>query len=142
MPDEWLKYAILALKATLGFEWQGDNLLIARENILYTILEYYKFYCTDEPIDHETLLELSNIISWNIWQMDGLKFVIPMSCKTTVTKIPLLDGTFETYSEECSGCRTKNNQKHNGTYCKIMDWNTGKPVEFRAIVGNKAGYGY
>ena len=56
-PGEWLKHAILALKATLGFEWQGDNLLLARENILYTMLEYYKFYCTDEPIDHATLLE-------------------------------------------------------------------------------------
>lgn len=83
-PRKWLKYAILALKATLGFEWQGDNLLIARENILYTMLEYYKFYCTTEPLAHKTLLELADIVSWNIWQMDGLKCVVPMSCRDEV----------------------------------------------------------
>ena len=140
-PDEWLKYAILALQATLGFEWQGDNLLIARENILYTMLEYYKFYCTDEPVDHATLLELAEIISWNIWQMDGIKYVVPMSCKPKVTKETLLDGTVETHVEECPGCSKKGNRRHFGTYCKVMDWNTGKPVEFRAIAENGGGHG-
>ena len=78
-PKKWLEWAIVALKGVLGFEWQGDNLLIARENILYTILEYYKYYC-HAVVDHATLLELANVVSWNIWQMDGLKFVVPLSC--------------------------------------------------------------
>ena len=77
-PDEWLKYAKMALKAILGFEWQGDNLLIARENVLWTILEYYKYYCSPTPISHDDLLELANIVSWNIWQMDGLKDTVPL----------------------------------------------------------------
>ena len=28
-----------------------------------------------------------------------------------------------------------------GTYCKIMDWNAGQPIEFRSIVENGGGHG-
>ena len=35
--EDWLKYAEVALKSSYGYEWQGDNLLIARENILQTM---------------------------------------------------------------------------------------------------------
>ena len=145
-PDEWLKHAILALKATLGFEWQGDSLLIARENVLYTMLEYYKFYCSSEPLPHETLLELADIISWNICQMDGLKGVVPMTChdepfipqkpkpvqlelfetpasKEPQTQLPL--------TKSCPDCKRKPPLDgiflHNGIYCNIMDWEENKP---------------
>lgn len=87
------------------------------------------------------LLEFAEIISWNIWQMDGIKYVVPMSCKPKVTKETLLDGTVETHVEECPGCSKKGNRQHFGTYCKVMDWNAGKPVEFRAIAENGGGYG-
>ena len=133
-PKEWLKYAKMALKAILGFEWQGDNVLLARENVLWTILEYYKYYCSLKPISHDDLLELADIVSWNIWQMDGLKFVVPMSCKPTEIKTPLLDGTFETHTKPCQGCAKKHildgAEFHNGIYSKIMDWGTGEPHEF------------
>ena len=133
-PKEWLKYAKMALKAVLGFEWQGDNVLLARENVLWTILEYYKYYCSLTPISHDDLLELADIVSWNIWQMDGLKFVVPMSCKPTEIKTPLLDGTIETHTKPCPGCVKKHildgAEFHNGIYSKIMDWGTGEPHEF------------
>lgn len=133
-PKEWLKYAKMALKAVLGFEWQGDNVLLARENILWTILEYYKYHCSSTPIGHDDLLELADIVSWNIWQMDGLKFVVPMSCKPEEIKMPLLDGTIETHTMPCPGCAKKHildgAEFHNGIYSKIMDWGTGEPHEF------------
>jgi hypothetical protein len=133
-PKEWLKYAKMALKAILGFEWQGDNVLLARENVLWTILEYYKYYCSSKPISHDDLLELADIVSWNIWQMDGLKFVVPMSCKPIEIKTPLLDGTIETHTKPCPGCAKKHildgAEFHNGIYSKIMDWGTGEPHEF------------
>ena len=149
-PKKWLEWAIVALKGVLGFEWQGDNLLIARENILYTILEYYKYYC-HAVVDHATLLELARIVSWNIWQMDGLKFVVPNSCHSTkiVKEKPkyrqddLFAGTSDAPSPEqqqmelevpCPGCAKKHildgAEFHNGIYCKIMDWGTGEPHEF------------
>ncbi len=152
-PGEWQKHAILALKATLGFEWQGDNLLLARENILYTMLEYYKFYCTDDPIDHATLLELANIISWNIWQMDGLKGIVPLTChdEPTIQSKPKsvqldLFGEVETVTPEkepplmkpCPGCKLKKPLDgiflHNGRYCNIMDWEVRKPFRYVDLI--------
>ncbi len=78
--EEWLKWVKEAYKATYGFEWQGDSLLIARENLLFTFIDYYEGRFTESP-DINTLTEMAKINSWNIFQMDGLKFVIPNSCK-------------------------------------------------------------
>src|SRR5690554_2769826 len=40
--DEWIKWAKIAFQSSYGYEWQGDSLLIARENLLYTFIDYYK----------------------------------------------------------------------------------------------------
>ena len=152
-PTTWLKHAILALKATLAFEWQGDSLLIARENILYTMLEYYKFYCTEKPLGHKKLLELANIISWNVWQMDGLKCVVPMTCqdKSPVSSQPkeIMRSLFDDSNSlpkspkvpstnHCPGCQMKKPLEgillHNGIYCNIMDWDEKKPFRFADLI--------
>lgn len=152
-PSEWLKYAILALQATLGFEWQGDNLLIARENILYTMLEYYKFYCTSKPLCHKKLLKLANIISWNFWQMDGLKSVVPMTCDDKMLQPPPPKPVqLEMFGEPvpakpqmelplmkpCLGCKCKRPLDgmflHVGVYCNVMDWETNKPYRYTDIL--------
>lgn len=30
------------MQSSYGFEWQGDNILIARENLLFDVAEYYE----------------------------------------------------------------------------------------------------
>jgi hypothetical protein len=40
--EEWLFWAKEAFKASYGYEWQGDNVLLARENLLYTMIDYYE----------------------------------------------------------------------------------------------------
>ena len=144
--QDWLYYAKRAVQSIYGFDWQGDNVLLARENVLFTVVESFNadFFGDESSCLNWTtksLLEFAEIISWNIWQMDGIKYVVPMSCKPKVTKETLLDGTVETHVEECPGCSKKGNRQHFGTYCKVMDWNTGKPVEFRAIAENGGGHG-
>ena len=37
---DWLEWAQTAYKSIYGFEWQGDNLLLAREALLWTFIEY------------------------------------------------------------------------------------------------------
>ena len=37
--------------------------------------------------------------------------------------------------------RSTGNCRHFGTYCRVMDWNTGEPVEFRAIAENGGKHG-
>lgn len=76
--EEWLKWAKLAYKHTYGYEWQGDSLLLARENLYTTFTEYFQDKFGKEP-NKEDCIEICEIISWNIFQMDGLTFTIPMT---------------------------------------------------------------
>jgi hypothetical protein len=123
---EWLKMAQMAYQSTYGFEWQGDNLLLARETLLLTFIENYKFKFSREPQD-KSIKTIAEIISWNVWQMDGLKGVIPKSCKTITQKSDDLFGEGETIQTECEGCKKKDILKHNGIYAKIKDWTEKDP---------------
>lgn len=75
--EDWIKWATRAYQNTYGFEYQGDNLLIARINLLLTFIDYYKDKFNKEP-GLKLLQKVTNIIAWNIWQMDGLKDTVPL----------------------------------------------------------------
>lgn len=133
-PRDWLKWARIAYQASYGYEWQGDNVLIARENLLYTLIDYYKEKFDKEP-SLAILRSLAEIISWNIFQMDGIKYAVPMSChpetKVTLGKPTIFGETPDTVEEyECEGCKFARPTKHNGKYVKIMDWTEGRPMKF------------
>ncbi|MGB4205700.1 MAG: restriction endonuclease subunit M [Bacteroidales bacterium] len=137
--EEWLKWAKIAFQSSYGFEWQGDNLLIARENLLYTFIDYYKDKFKDTPCI-ELQKEIAEIIAWNIFQMDGLKYVIPMSCKTekiTIKGVITLFGKEDdrTIEKPCEGCENNIAKKHNGIYVTIMNWREGKVIRFVDMVG-------
>lgn len=75
--EEFLKWAIRAFQSVYGYEYQGDNLLIARINMLLSFEDYYKERFEKEP-DKKLLEKIANIIAWNLWQMDGLKCSVPL----------------------------------------------------------------
>ncbi|MCL2882466.1 MAG: restriction endonuclease [Coriobacteriia bacterium] len=77
---EWQRLVELAYKSSYGFEWNGDSLLLARENLLYTYRDYYVFKWGVEPLQG-LFEEIAKIISYNIFQMDGLKLIIPLTEK-------------------------------------------------------------
>ena len=129
---DWIDWAKKAVQNIYGYDWQGDNVLLARENILYAVIEYYE-YIYNDVLSTTILKELAEVISWNIWQMDGLKCVIPNSC------IPINKGQLELFSsidkvEECPGCKKNDIHNHTGVYCKIMDWDTNKPIKFVSLL--------
>ena len=130
--EDWLKWAYAAVQNVYGFDWQGDNVLIARENLLFTIAEHYeaKFY---EKLETQDLVGFAKVIAWNIWQMDGLKFVIPNSC---CNKEVVEEDLFErrVISKPCVGCAKGDNKKHNGIYCIIKDWETHRNIRFVDMV--------
>lgn len=74
---EWLKWSLRAFQSVYGYEYQGDNLLIARINLLITYVEYMQKQLRRKPTDKE-LRSIAKVISWNIWQMDGLTGTVPM----------------------------------------------------------------
>ncbi|MBQ9763112.1 MAG: Eco57I restriction-modification methylase domain-containing protein [Phascolarctobacterium sp.] len=153
----WLQLTKLALQSTYGFDWQGDNVLLARENLLYTIVDYYEAKFT-EQLPTESLLELAKIIVWNIWQMDGIKCVIPDSCHdykkqrkpmepslfdskafgaTTLKRSVSLCDVNEDELQKCQGCLKDNVYLHNGIYCKVKNWSNGKIYKFKDLLSKQ-----
>lgn len=127
--DEWINWAKKAVQNIYGYDWQGDNVLLARENILYAVIEYYE-YIYNNVLSTNMLKDFAEIISWNIWQMDGLKYVIPNSCKDEDTSAQLKLFEIGNKKEECRGCKNNNPFEHTGIYCYIMDWNSKRQIRF------------
>ena len=131
--EEWIKYSIIAIKSIYGYEWQGDNLILARENILFSYIDYYIDQFNEIPSE-ELIAEISKIISWNIWQMDGLTGVIPDSCKSNKIFQMNLFNEKNTDKIYCPGCFKNEIKQHNGVYAKIMDWNNNKKIKFVDLI--------
>jgi uncharacterized membrane protein len=71
--------------------------------------------------------------------MDGLKYVVPMSChhetKTISGEWTLFEKVPDKIAKhECEGCKFHRVSKHNGKYVKIMDWNENKAVKFVDLI--------
>ncbi len=77
---EWQRLVELAYKSSYGFEWNGDSLLLAHENLLYTYRDYYLDKWNEPPI-YGLFEAIANIISYNIFQMDGLTCEFRNTCK-------------------------------------------------------------
>ncbi len=119
----WFNWVVIAYQSTYGFEYQGDNLLLARENLLHTFVDNMKYKFSKEPTK-EQLKTIATIISWNIWQMDGLTMNAPFSQrekqKDQLELFDMLDG----YVAE---------KEYEPIPCKIYDWVEDECVEFRSI---------
>ncbi len=72
----WIRWAMRAFEATYGYEYQGDNLLIARVNGMKTFQEHYEARWGKSPAG-KVLAKLVNKLVWNFWQMDGLTLRLP-----------------------------------------------------------------
>lgn len=136
--DEWIKWATRAIESTYGFEYQGDNLLIARVNILMTFVEYFEDRWKEE-VDKKTLRHLANIISWNIWQMDGLTDMVPFgAAKEDIRQMNFFDllsgGLEEEDGEETTYCRIKD-WRGNKSYL-FIDYKEKEMKKFDFVIGN------
>lgn len=137
---EWLEWAQEAYKSTYGYEWQGDNLLIARESMLVSFVEYFQQKFGKCPL-LKSINYIAYIISWNVWQMDGLRGVIPNSCGERREVVADLFGTTEVVTQ-CEGCLKDDIRRHNGVYCQIKDWHAtdkatgkkGKRIRFIDLI--------
>lgn len=123
--DEWLRWALRALQSSYGFEFQGDNLLLGRVNVLMTFAEYYeaRFHrCAKEKL----LRRAVNIISWNLWQMDGLTGTIPYSApKPQIIQYCFFDPPDEIESLSFQPA------------CLLMNWRRKQSVSYDTIRGEK-----
>lgn len=125
--DEWIKWSIRAFEATYGYEYQGDNLLIARTNLLLTFIDYYRERWEDDP-DSKLLRQVANRIVWNIWQMDGLKDTVPLGKPYEEFHQMSLFDMFPGMSEE--------EQEPESVPCRIYNWRRGNSLPFRSLKEN------
>ena len=117
---EWTRWALLALAHVYGYEWQGDNLLLAREALLATFVDYHEQRFSCRPAQ-DIIRKAAEIIAWNVWQMDGLKAVVPASCHDEKTVEAGLFETIETITP-CAGCQKDDVLQHNGQPCRLRRW--------------------
>lgn len=122
----WLKAAQSAFMSVYGYEWQGDSLLLARKNLVATFIDYYFEKFNKMPLN-KSILYIAYIVSWNLWQMDGLKGVVPNSCGTKPS--PQLSMFEPPTMLPCQGCKDNDIRHHNGTYCLIKDWGAKPPKQ-------------
>lgn len=123
---KWLRMAQKAFMSTYGFEFQGDNLLLAREALFFTFIDYFtaKFGRMPKKV---SMNYIAYIISWNLWQMDGIKGVVPYSCSNGVKITEKGIFGMQEKTVFCEGCQKDNIHKHNGKYCIIRDWGKKDP---------------
>ena len=125
--EEWLSWAQVIYQSIYAFEWQGDNLLLAREALLISFVEYHAAQFGERPSE-EAIEQIAEIISWNVWQMDGLRGVVPNSCKPLLEEAEELFDEYISWVSPCPGCAQGNvYEGHTGIYCKIRDWNEADP---------------
>lgn len=133
----WNQWVYRAFESVYGYEFQGDNLLIARINLLETFCEYTRERWKEEPTE-SSLKRIADIISWNLWQMDGIHGVIPYvgavyeqeeedeSHQMTLFEfLGIEDGMMTSEEEEEILQQTID--------CKIYDWREEKELTYKSM---------
>lgn len=131
---DWLKWTRRAFESTYGYEYQGDNLLVARINLLMTFVDYMQERWKREPTATE-LNKIANVICWNIWQMDGLKGTIPgkeLYISDDYEQLSLFASDFE--QETLFDEAAKQSKKYE---CKIRDWRAMRTITYNKMKGEK-----
>ena len=121
--EDWFTWTIRAYQSTYGYEFQGDNLLIARINLLITFVDYMQDRWNRLPTEEE-LKKITNIICWNFWQMDGLTGTVPLGkVEDECQQMTFLDFINEEEKKE----------KPKKVQCKIFDWRSKESVLFNSL---------
>lgn len=135
---DWIYWAKCAIKSTYGFEWQGDNILLAREAILFSFFEYYNDFCNTvvqkkQKLSLATIRSVATIISWNIFQMDGITLTLPLSGSNQQNQEIDLFANFSTTTNN-----NANDVEREKIYAKTAEWkkdgeNNQTVCEFRRL---------
>ena len=124
---EWFRWTLRAFQSTYGYEFQGDNLLIARVNLLMTFEEALWARWQRRPTAGE-YRQIIRAIVWNAWQMDGLTGKIPYCKADAFQQVSLYEWLgSEAYQEH------RDQQPH----CRIADWRRKRSLEYLEV--NKGG---
>ena len=151
----WSNAALEALQATYGYEYQGDNLLIARINVFETFMEHLRDRWQDRPAAEE-LEQVALVVSWNFWQMDGFTDAVPTSEVEVAAESPLGEQSalfempepeqvqmslFDLIDEPEQDVAEEAAPKVTVPLCVLYDWSKCEPFEFAALKGEACSMG-
>lgn len=125
---EWLKWVFRAFQSVYGYEYQGDNLVLARINLLMTFAEYLEDRLRRPPTNKE-LRKLANIIAWNFWQMDGLKGTVPLGEPEDLQTQINMDDLYGA----ALGFRDAAPKDIKTPRCRVFDWRRDRSIPFEAL---------
>lgn len=124
---EWFKWVLRAYQSVYGYEFQGDNLLIARINLLITFVDYMQDRWNRVPTEAE-LRKVVNVIVWNFWQMDGITGMIPFGKnQEEYHQFSLFDFVV---ADELDSQDTEEPEE---VYCRIYDWRSDKSLTYKSM---------
>lgn len=130
---EWNKWAYRAYESTFGYEFQGDSLLIARINLLETFYEYYVYKWKKKP-NETSVKRIADIISRNIWQMDGIHEVLPYPGGFIEDGFSGDPNQINFFDKMVNTEQKQDEAKEIETIdCKIFDWKEKEEVLFKQI---------
>ncbi len=112
----WMKWVVIAYQSIYGYEYQGDSLYLARSNLLATFVDAYTLRWKETP-SADALRTIAEILSWNLWQMDGLSGGLPS--RTPPHAGDLFDVPREFYRP---------------ARCRIRNWATAQDLYFKEEV--------
>ena len=128
---DWFKWVLRAYQSVYGYEFQGDNLLIARINLLITFVEYMQDRWNRVPTDTE-LKKIVNVIVWNLWQMDGITGRSPFQkSKEEYQQFSLFDFVVADDAE------TQSEDELSEMYCRIYDWRSDRSLTYISMKEGK-----
>lgn len=117
--EDWMYWVKRAYESIYGYEYQGDNLLMARINLFYTFIENMEYKFGHNP-NEKQLQIIAKIISWNIWQMDGITMTVPYSGAVS--------------SNEQISIFENEIIKKEPILARIYDWRANKSLEFKSML--------
>lgn len=121
--DMWLKWTLRAFESCYGYEYLGDSLLIARINLLMTFVEYYRERWGGDP-GKKLLRTFVRRITWNIWQMDGLKDTVPVGRPWTPTRQMTIYDVLPADPDVAD---------REPVPCRIFNWRANESLFFRSL---------
>lgn len=119
---KWLRQVYRAYQSVYGYEYQGDNLLLAREAMFVSYIEYYQAkWQTDKLPSMGSMQRIAEIVSFNIWQMDGLSYGIPGQKPA------------EQLEESLFPMEVRPEQR----FCRIREWTGIEPLKGKTVIFRK-----
>ena len=131
--EDWFHWANRALESAYAYEYQGDSLFLARLNLFLSISEYHR-HLWKRPLNRHQQEEVARILSWNLWQMDGLTATTPFVTKQGKPEDSLFD--FYAITAERRPLRSLIRDWRGKKTIRFSELNLSTTMKFDFVIGN------